>query len=130
MRLHESVAQLGRDDGRDRSEAADIDRTENLLRQLAGEAVQFLGVAQQGLRLFHDLAARRGQAHALRMVANEQLHLEYVLEVRDRVGNRGLRNVDVLRGAQDAAGLAGRHEIGQLLRRELQAHINLLESPR
>ena len=59
------------------------------------------------------------------MVTNEQLDLEYVLEMRDRVGNRGLRDVYVLRRTQDAAGFAGSHEISQLLQRELQAHINL-----
>ena len=119
VRLHEAVAQPRDDDWRQRHEAADVDRAEYLVGKLAGETLQLVGVTQQRLGLFQDLAAGRGQAHALRVMPDEQLDLEHVLEMRDRIRNRRLRYVDILGRAQDAAGLAGGDEISQLLQREL-----------
>lgn len=73
MRLHKIVAQLGRYNRREWNKTATIDRAEHLVREFAGEAIEFVGIAQQTLGLFHNLTTRGSQAHTLRMMADEQL---------------------------------------------------------
>ena len=114
VRMHERAAQARRDERRERHEAAELQRAGQLLRQLGGEALEAVGVAQQLAGALEQLAAGRGGGDALRVVADQQLHVERGLELRDRRRHRRLRDRDAQRGLGHAARVAGRDEVLEL----------------
>ena len=58
-----------------------------LVGQLGREPLELLGLTQQGARAREELAAGGGRRDALGVMADEQLHVEHRLELRERRGN-------------------------------------------
>ena len=116
--LAKALSQPRRDQRRERDQATEVQRPAQLGGQLGGEALQLVRVAQQRAGAIEELAALGGRRDALRVVADEQLHAERGLELRDRRRHRRLRHGDVQGGVGDAAGLRRGDEVLQLAQRE------------
>ena len=110
-------------------QAAEAQHAGHLGGELAGSRYELACLQQQAFRLAQNTLALRGQGQALGVMADEQLDAELGLEIRDRGGDRRLRNVHPLRGERDAAGLGGGDEVFDLLQREAQ-HVGAFSADR
>ena len=119
--LEERCDQFRHDDGRQRREPSHRQLAAHLMADVGRRRIQTFGLLQQLLRVAQQRPARRRQRQALRVMAQEQLHVEFALDVRDGGRNGGLRNVGALRGERDAAGFGRGDEVAQLPESEFHA---------
>ncbi len=122
MGLLEGLAQGSHDQWRQGDEAAKRDRPPRALRDVAGQLVHRLGLIEDLFGLVEEAPPARRQRQALRVLADEELNAELLLQLGDRRGDRGRRDVHAARGGGDAAGLSHGDEILELSKGESEWH--------
>ncbi len=110
----EVADQLGHVARRERDETADLEPAHHLAARGSRLVLEGLEVAQQRARLGQQAPPRCGERHAARVVPDEQPHPELLLELPERVRDRGLGDVEPARGLHDAAALGHGDEVLEL----------------
>ena len=110
----------GQEADRERQKAADRDLAFQRVAQVDRILREILRVLEKEPRLVDHLFAGRRQGDAARMMADEQRHADFGLDLGDGAGNRGLRHVEAFRRGRHVPAIGRRHHVAQLA----QGHVH------